>query len=90
MPSNADQAQRFVLDACALIAYLNDETGADATKKRGRGAFPRFSTWTLAKDVLIRGLGKLGNKIAVHTGVTRADVNLPLGGSDRLVQQARR
>jgi uncharacterized protein len=29
MTPDAGQAERFVLDACALIAYLNDEPGAD-------------------------------------------------------------
>jgi uncharacterized protein with PIN domain len=29
MPSDADQPECFVFDACALIAYLNDEPGAD-------------------------------------------------------------
>ncbi len=29
MPSDADQVECFVFDACALIAYLNDELGAD-------------------------------------------------------------
>lgn len=29
MPAEADQPECFVLDACALIAYLNDEPGAD-------------------------------------------------------------
>jgi PIN domain nuclease of toxin-antitoxin system len=29
MPSNADQVECFVFDACALIAYLNDEPGAE-------------------------------------------------------------
>jgi len=33
MPSDADPAQRFVLDACALIAYLNDETGAEVMER---------------------------------------------------------
>ena len=33
MPSDTDQAQRFVLDACALIAYLNDEAGADVVER---------------------------------------------------------
>ena len=28
MPSDVEQAERYVLDACALIAYLNDEIGA--------------------------------------------------------------
>ena len=29
MPTDDDQVERFVFDACALIAYLNDEPGAD-------------------------------------------------------------
>lgn len=29
MPIDDDQVERFVFDACALIAYLNDEPGAD-------------------------------------------------------------
>jgi PIN domain nuclease of toxin-antitoxin system len=29
MPAEADQPECFVLDACALIAYLNGELGAD-------------------------------------------------------------
>jgi len=29
MPAEADQPECFVFDACALIAYLNDEPGAD-------------------------------------------------------------
>ena len=28
MPSDVEQADRYVFDACALIAYLNDEIGA--------------------------------------------------------------
>ena len=32
MPSNIEQANRYVLDACALIAYLNDEAGADVVE----------------------------------------------------------
>ncbi|HSN75666.1 MAG TPA: hypothetical protein VL334_11365 [Anaerolineae bacterium] len=28
MPSHVEQAERYVFDACALIAYLNDEVGA--------------------------------------------------------------
>jgi PIN domain nuclease of toxin-antitoxin system len=32
MPLDTDPAQRFVLDACALIAYLNDEIGADVVE----------------------------------------------------------
>jgi PIN domain nuclease of toxin-antitoxin system len=28
MPSRVEQAERYVFDACALIAYLNDEVGA--------------------------------------------------------------
>ena len=28
MPSDVEQVDRYVFDACALIAYLNDEIGA--------------------------------------------------------------
>lgn len=28
MSPDAEQAERYVFDACALIAYLNDEVGA--------------------------------------------------------------
>jgi PIN domain nuclease of toxin-antitoxin system len=33
MPSDTAPVQRFVLDACALIAYLNDEIGADVVER---------------------------------------------------------
>ena len=28
MPPEAERTERYVFDACALIAYLNDEAGA--------------------------------------------------------------
>ena len=28
MPPEAERTERYVFDACALIAYLNDEVGA--------------------------------------------------------------
>ncbi len=33
MPPDTLAAERFVFDACALIAYLNDETGADVVEE---------------------------------------------------------
>ena len=32
MPPNPEQTDRYVFDACALIAYLNDETGANVVE----------------------------------------------------------
>ncbi len=32
MPSDSDQGERFVFDACALIAYFNDEVGAEVVE----------------------------------------------------------
>jgi len=32
VPLNPEQADRYVFDACALIAYLNDETGANVVE----------------------------------------------------------
>ena len=31
MPPEEERAERYVFDACALIAYLNDEVGARAS-----------------------------------------------------------
>ncbi len=42
MRPESDQVERFIFDACALIAYLNDESGADKVEslldqaRRGR------------------------------------------------------
>jgi PIN domain nuclease of toxin-antitoxin system len=32
MSSETDLGERFVLDACALIAYFNDEVGAEVVE----------------------------------------------------------
>jgi len=44
MPSDADQVECFVFDACALIAYLNDELGADPGSFADLTLLPRSAT----------------------------------------------
>lgn len=62
MPPDADQTERYVFDACALIAYLNDEAGAKvvedllalATQERIRCFVAAVNVYELFYDCLKR------------------------------------